>query len=298
MHDTAGFFSPQSARGLFNYVQRKCKRHGSVTAYTRFERFALDQFHRVETLAILFAVICHPSHIWMTNVRRRTRFAQKTGPRAGVLCNLAIDDFESNKRVQNCIARAVSYRHRSSTEFNRKPICPSLYFKVGVSQCSRRQPAARRWSFRLLALPPEGKTNKTPQAFAVRTTLSQRSPAGRAGLFSFILRFRRSETNIDVVHVGKAASGHQYLVQMAQFSIDVCRIRDCTADFCSQRFTESLAEPRKPCSQSRNWHSKSSCSFLLTGRPGAAASHERPQFLEPLSFAFRFKFVLQIFPRP
>src|SRR6476646_1816516 len=292
MHDATGFCSHQSARGLFNYVQRKWERQGSVTAYTRFERFALDQFHRVETLAILFAVICHSSHVWMTNVRGRTRFAQKTRPRPGVLRNLAIDDFESNKRVQNCIARAVSYRHRSSTEFNRKTICARLYFKVGVSQWSRRQSAARRWSFRLLVISEEGKTNETPQAFAVRTTVSQRSSAGRAGLFSFILRFRRSTTNTDVVHVAKAASGHQYLVQMAQFSIDLCRIRDCTSDFCSQRITESLAEPRQPCSQSRDWHSKSSRSFLLTGRPAAAASHERPQFLEPLSFAFRFKFVL------
>src|SRR5205823_12807509 len=74
----------------------------------------------------------------------------------------------------------------------------------------------------------------------------------------------------------KAASGHQYLVQMAQFSIDICRIRDRTAHFCSQGFTESLAETRKPGTQSRDWHSESGCGFLLTGRLGAAAGHERP----------------------
>src|SRR4029077_18038346 len=98
--------------------------------------FAFDQFHRVETLAILFAVICHPGHIWVTNVCRRTRFAQKTGPRARILRDLAIDDLESNKRVQNCIARAISYGHCSRTELNRETVCSRLHLEVGVSQWS------------------------------------------------------------------------------------------------------------------------------------------------------------------
>ena len=125
-------------------------------------------------------------------------------------------------------------------------------------------------------VPKEGKINQTPQAFAVRTTLSQRASASRAGLRSFTLRFRGSEAYAHVVHVGKAVSGHQYLVQMAQFSIDICRIGDRSPHFCSQRFTESLSETRKPGTQSRDWHSESGCGFLLTGRSGAAASHEWP----------------------
>ena len=98
--------------------------------------FRLRPFHRVETLAILFAVICHPSHIWMTIFCSRTRFAQKTGPRARILRDLAIDDLEGNKRVQNCIARAISYRHCARTEFHRKTVCSCLYLEVGVSQWS------------------------------------------------------------------------------------------------------------------------------------------------------------------
>jgi hypothetical protein len=74
----------------------------------------------------------------VTNVRRRTRFAQKTRPGAGILRDLAIDDLEGNKRVQNCIARAVSYGHCSGTELNWKTVSSCLYFKVSVSQCSRR----------------------------------------------------------------------------------------------------------------------------------------------------------------
>src|SRR4029077_9771483 len=106
----------------------------SITAHARFERFTFNQFHRVETLSILLAVIRHPSHIWVTNVCSRTRFAQKTGPRARILRDLALDDLESNDRVQNGIARAISYSHRSRTELDRKTVCSRLYFEVGVSQ--------------------------------------------------------------------------------------------------------------------------------------------------------------------
>src|SRR5262245_41489670 len=138
MHDTTSLRHHQSASSLLNYIQCEGERHRSIAAHTRFERFAFDQFHRVETLTVLFAIICHPSHIRMTNVRRRARFAKKTRPRARILCDFAINDFESNKRVQNRIPRAVSYGHRSGTELNGKTVCSRLYFKVSVSQWSRR----------------------------------------------------------------------------------------------------------------------------------------------------------------
>src|SRR5438067_10137613 len=172
MHNAACFRSGESTCRLLDYIQSDGERHWSVAAHTCFKRFAFDQFHRVKTLAILFAVICHASHIWVTNVRRRTRFAQKTGPRARILRDLAIDDLEGNNRVQNCIARAISYGHRSRTELNRKTMCSRLYFEVRVSQWSGCQSAARSWPFRLISVPREGKTNEAPQTFAVRTTLS------------------------------------------------------------------------------------------------------------------------------
>src|SRR5437762_1308645 len=276
MHNTAGFCSHKSTCRLLNYIQGDGELHRCIPAHSRFERFAFDQFHRVETLAILFAVIDHPSNMWVTNIRSRTSFAQKTRSRARVLRDLAIDDLESNKRVQNCIARAIGYGHRSRTELNRKTVCSRFYFEVRVSQWSGCQSAARRWPFRLLSVAREGKANEAPQTFAVRTTLSERSSAGRAGLRSFTLRFRGSEAHADVVHIGKATSGHQYLVQMAQFSINIFRIGDGTAHFCPQRFTKSLPETRKPGTQSRDWHFESSCDFLLAGRLGAAAGQERP----------------------
>jgi hypothetical protein len=70
----------------------------------------------------------------VTNICRGTRFAQKTRPRARILRDFAIDNLESNKRVQNRIARAISYGHRSSPKLHRKTVCSRLHFEVRVSQ--------------------------------------------------------------------------------------------------------------------------------------------------------------------
>src|SRR5262249_16296805 len=99
--------------------------------------FALDQLHRAEAFSILFAVICHPRHVWVTNVRGRTGLTQETRPRARILRDFPIDDLEGNMRIQNCIARAVSNGRRSCAELSRKTICFCLHFEVGVSQWSR-----------------------------------------------------------------------------------------------------------------------------------------------------------------
>jgi hypothetical protein len=122
MHYAADFCDSQRARGLFNYLQGKSERHWPIAAHTGFERLALDQFHRIETLAVLFTIKSHPSDIGMMNVRSRTRFAEKTRPRAGILGHLPVDDLEGSSRVQHCIASAVSYCHRSRTELDRKTI--------------------------------------------------------------------------------------------------------------------------------------------------------------------------------
>src|SRR6476469_1887259 len=134
MYNTTSFCSSESTCCLLDYIQREGERHRPVAAHTSFECFAFDQFHRIKTLPVLFAVICHPSHICVTNICRGTRFAQKTRPRARILRDFAIDNLESNKRVQNCVARAISYRHRSSTKLHREPVCSRLHFEVGVPQ--------------------------------------------------------------------------------------------------------------------------------------------------------------------
>jgi hypothetical protein len=78
VHNTACFRGSQRARTLLNHFQRDGERHWPVTAHTGLQCFALDQFHGVETLAILLSVISHPGNIWMMNVRSGTCFAQKT----------------------------------------------------------------------------------------------------------------------------------------------------------------------------------------------------------------------------
>ena len=147
MHHTARFRGSQRARGLLNYFQGERKRHWPITAHTGFERFPMDEFHGIETLAVFLSVISHPSNVWMMNVRSCARFAQKTRPRAGIFRPAAVDDFKSNLRVQHRIASAISYGHRSGTEFDRKTIRTNLHFEVGVPQWSGRQPTTRRRSF-------------------------------------------------------------------------------------------------------------------------------------------------------
>jgi hypothetical protein len=88
----------------------------------------------------------------MMNVRSRTRFAQKTRPRARILRHLPVDDLEGNSRVQHCIASAVSYCHRSSTELDRKTIRTYLHVEVRISQWSGRQSTAPRRSLSLFAV--------------------------------------------------------------------------------------------------------------------------------------------------
>src|SRR6266487_3251053 len=122
MHDTTRFRSSQRAGGLLDYFQSERKRHWPITAHTGFQGFPFDQFHGVETLAILLPIIGHPGNVWMMNVRSCARFAQKTRPRAQILRHSALDDLESSFRVQDCIAGAISYGHCSRAELDRKTI--------------------------------------------------------------------------------------------------------------------------------------------------------------------------------
>src|SRR5437016_6976431 len=152
MHHTAHFRGSQCERGLLNYFQRNSERHWPITAHTGFERFSLDQFHGIETLAVLLSVISHLSNVWMMNVRSCARFAQKTRPRAGILRHAPVDDLEGNSRVQHCIASAVSYCHRTRTELDRETIRTYLDFEMGVPQWSGRQSTAPRRSLSLFAV--------------------------------------------------------------------------------------------------------------------------------------------------
>src|SRR5262245_18318436 len=200
MHDTARFRSRESACGLLNYIQSHGERHWSIAPYTRFKRFAFDEFHSIETLAVLFSIINHASNIRMMNVRSCSRLAQKTRTCVGISRHFPVDDLEGYNRVQHCVVCTVGDGHRSRTELNRKAIRSRLYFEVGVSQWPRCQPSTRRRFFRVLAVRQKTKANETTQAFPVRTALGQRTSACSARPRSFSLRSGGSDANADVVH--------------------------------------------------------------------------------------------------
>src|SRR5207249_6120556 len=126
----------------------------------------------IETLAVLLSVISHLSNIRMMNVRSRARFAEKTRPRAGILRHLSINDFESNLRVQHCIASAISDGHRARAELDWKTIRTYLHFEVGISQWSGCQSTTTCWPIRLPAVRQKAKANKTTQALPIRAALS------------------------------------------------------------------------------------------------------------------------------
>jgi hypothetical protein len=140
----------------------------------------------------------------MVNVRSRARFAQKTRPRAGIVCHAPVDDLEGNSRVQHSIASAISYRHRSRTELGGKTILTYVYFEVGVSQWSGCQSTSRRWFIGLFAVRQKAKANETTEAFSVRAALSERSPTSRASPRGSRLAFLNSDAIVVVVHEQKS----------------------------------------------------------------------------------------------
>src|SRR5207247_10131223 len=79
MHHTAHFRGSECERGLLDYFQSNSEGHWPITAHTVFQRFALDQFHGIETFADLLAVTSDQSKIWMMKACRRVGVAQKTG---------------------------------------------------------------------------------------------------------------------------------------------------------------------------------------------------------------------------
>src|SRR6266513_1143385 len=152
MYHTAHLRGSQCERGLLDYFQSNSEGHWPIAAHTAFQRFAFDQFHGIKTFAVLLAVISNPSNIRVMNIRSRAGFAQKAGSCAGILRHASIDDFEGNSRVQNCVASAVSYGHRSGTELDRKTVRADLRFEVGVFQRSWCQSAVRTCPFGVFAI--------------------------------------------------------------------------------------------------------------------------------------------------
>src|SRR6266567_633133 len=124
---------------------------GSVSSMM-FERFAFDQLHDIETLTVLLAVMTDARDIRMTDLGGRPRFTQETRSDSGHLRDFSVYDFQSDDRIQNRISRAISYRHCSGTELDRKAVCADFHFKVIVLQRPGCQSSSGLGFFWLLSI--------------------------------------------------------------------------------------------------------------------------------------------------
>src|SRR5207248_5104186 len=78
VNHAARFRGGQCARRLFDYFESDCERQRTFAPDFGFERFAFDQFHDIETLTVLLAVMADARDIRMTDLRGGARFAQET----------------------------------------------------------------------------------------------------------------------------------------------------------------------------------------------------------------------------
>src|SRR4029077_9791487 len=137
MHDAASFSCCQGARRVLHHFECHSERHWAVATDLGFERFAFDQLHDIKTFAGLFAVVTDARDIRMTDLRGQPRFTQEARPCPGILRDLAVDYFKRDDGIQHRVARAISYRHCTGAELDRKAVRADFHFKVIVLQRPR-----------------------------------------------------------------------------------------------------------------------------------------------------------------
>ena len=185
MHNATRFCRSQCARRLLYHFKRQRQRHRTFAPHFGLERFAFDQFHDIETLAVLFTVVSDTRDIRMTDLRGRARFAQEARSCAGILRDSSVDYFKRDNGIQHCVARAISYRHCSGAELDRKAVRADFHFEVIVLQWSRRQSPGCFGSSWFLTAAQKTEISETTKA---STILRERSSANRAcsdGWFAF-----------------------------------------------------------------------------------------------------------------
>src|SRR5213080_5165695 len=90
--------------------------------------------------------------IRVADLRGRARFAQEARPCPGILRDPSVDYFKCDDGIQHCVARTISYRHRSRAKLGGEAIRTGFHFKVIVLQWSGHQSSAGFRSLRLLAV--------------------------------------------------------------------------------------------------------------------------------------------------
>ncbi len=112
----------------------------AVAAHAGFERFALDQFHRVVTAAGLRggAEVENPRDVRMTQGRRRARLAQKTFAqgRAQIAAARRVAPswmtFSATGRCSTSVHGAVGHAHRPPAQFPERAVLPARDLEVAI----------------------------------------------------------------------------------------------------------------------------------------------------------------------
>src|SRR5439155_24091002 len=110
--------------------ERQRERHGPIAANPRFERFAFDQLHDIETLTVLLAVMTDARYIGMTDLRGSARFAQETRSDSGHLRDFSVDEFKCDAGIQHRVAWTISNCDCSGSELNRTTVRSDFDLKV------------------------------------------------------------------------------------------------------------------------------------------------------------------------
>jgi len=107
MHDAARFGGSQSARNLLD-ISNASASASDLPPDFGLECFALDDFHNVKTLTVLFAVVTDTRDVRMRICAAARSFAQEARTRTGVLCDCSVDYFKCDDGIQHCVARTIS----------------------------------------------------------------------------------------------------------------------------------------------------------------------------------------------
>src|SRR5215831_15130391 len=118
MNQPVLFCSRECACHLVRDIQHRGDRQRSLSANTRFERFAFDQFHSVKTLAgWSFAEMKHGRDIRVTKLRSGARFTSETLARFRIAGKPGADHLQRDRRTKVDIDGVICNPHRAASKF-------------------------------------------------------------------------------------------------------------------------------------------------------------------------------------
>ena len=118
----------EGVRHLCTDLQHGVRRQSAAPAHAGVEGLAIDEFHRVEGLAVPGALAekQHAGDVRMTQTRRGARLPQKPGARAWVFRQFRVDHLQRHRAAQRRIPRAERDTHGAPAEFDERPILPRV----------------------------------------------------------------------------------------------------------------------------------------------------------------------------